>query len=100
MTPIYTLYLGSKGGANWASSDVVAVLEHTKKWFKFATIIEAHGIYKGELVPTLLIKVASTDVVKVVDLAGNLGKLFGQETVGLEHNSQLKIVRVSDAVTL
>ena len=100
MTVIYTIYLGSKGAANWSASDVVAVLEHTKKWFKFATIIEAHGIYKGELVPTLLIKVGATDVVKVIDLAGNLGKLFEQETVGLEHDSQLKIVRVSDTVTL
>ena len=94
--PVHTLYLGNKEGARWLPSDIAYVLEHTRRWFKFATILEATGIYRGVVAPTLLVKIASPDTEKVINLAANLGVIFGQGTVALEVGGLMKIIHVSD----
>lgn len=94
--PMYTIYLGSREGARWLPSEITDVLDHTRRWVKFATIIEATGIYKRQVVPTLLIKIASHNTHEVHTLAANLGIIHHQTTVGVECNGQLDIINSSD----
>ena len=82
--PIFNLFLGSKGGADWRPSDRQKVFVETSKFFENFTISEADGCYQGRLVPTLVIRIGTDDRESVMRLVSLLGQFTKQKEIGVE----------------
>ena len=82
--PANTLYVGSRDGSAFPTSDRKAVLEAIASAFDSFTVIDAEGYYQGRCVATLVIKIATDDQTAVTTLARQLGVQLEQRSVGVE----------------
>jgi hypothetical protein len=52
--------------------------------FDCFTVIDADGYFEGRSVATMVIKIATDEIASVEELGFRLGRLLGQQDVGLE----------------
>lgn len=81
---MHTLYLGSPGGAGFGVGDLDAIFRAITPDFESFTMVPAYGVYRGKALPSLVIKIGVADSEAVRRVAQRVGRLFAQETVGLE----------------
>ena len=92
--PVHGLFIGSRNGDAWSPEKRDAVFTETSRLFKSFTIMDAMGCYMGRPVPTLMIRVGSSDVHRIRELAHVLGRLTKQKEVGLETMGRFKSIRI------
>jgi hypothetical protein len=80
----HTLYVGSRDGNAFSTSDRNEVLDAIASAFDSFTVMDAEGYYRGKCVATLVIKIATDDQTVVEALARQLGGLLDQQSVGVE----------------
>jgi hypothetical protein len=90
---VHTIYLGTKDAEEVTPAHVEFALGIVEaRGYKYATAFTGLGLYKGAMVPTIIIKIAWN--FGVTDLAVDLGRAFHQESVAIEMNGVLDIVEV------
>ncbi len=82
--PLHSLYVGSRDGSAFPEADRRAVTDAVSASFDCFTVIDAEGYFKGRSVATLIIKIGTEDTISVEMLGRSLGRLLGQEAIGLE----------------
>lgn len=84
----YRIYLANADGARFCERDRGTLHRIVQASFDGYTIQDAEGGYKGYILPTVLIRIATDDGDEVVHLAERLRRLFRQEAVGLEFDGR------------
>ena len=92
--PVYSLFVGSKNGDAWRSSERDAVFAEASRLFDSFTMTEATGSFRGRCVPTLVIRLGTNEEQTVHELARILGRLTGQEEIGLEWMGRFHSIKV------
>ena len=90
--PMHTIYLGSRDGHPFLPTDYSKIKDIIRKEFHHFTMLEADGVFAGEDVKTLVIKIASEDVDKVRRVVNKLGRGMGQKGVGWEVGGQYRSI--------
>lgn len=95
VVPVYSLFLGSEGGAAWQQSDRDTVFVEASRLFESFTVSDADGCYRGRPVPTLVLRIGTSDRERVMRLAGALGQLTKQKEIGVEVYGRYTAVKIS-----
>lgn len=82
--PVHSLYIGSRDGNAFPEADRLAVTEAIAATFDCFTVIDSNGYFQGRNVATLVIKIATGDAAAVEERGRSIGRLLGQQSVGLE----------------
>ena len=90
--PMHTIYLGSRAGKHFLPTDYSKIKDIILKEFLHFTMFEADGVFAGNDVKTMVIKIASDDVDRVRRVVNKLGRGMGQKGVGWEIGGQYKTV--------
>jgi hypothetical protein len=90
--PVHSLYVGSRDGGAFTNEDRQAAIDTAVASFDSFTVFDASGIYQGRSVATLVIKIATVDGATVEELARRLGRLLGQQFIGLETAGQYQSI--------
>ena len=80
----HTLYVGSRDGNAFSTSDRNEVLDAIASAFDSFTVMDAEGYYRGKCVITLVIKIATDDQPAITALAQRIGRQLDQQSVGVE----------------
>ena len=80
----HTLYVGSRDGNAFSTSDRNEVLDAIASAFDSFTVMDAEGYYRGKCVITLVIKIATDDQPAITALAQRIGRQLDQQSVGIE----------------
>jgi hypothetical protein len=81
---VHVLYVGSRDGNAFPDADRKAVIDAASASFSCFTVVDVDGYFKGRSVATLIIKIATNDTASLEMLGCDLGRLLGQEAIGLE----------------
>ena len=86
----HTLYVGSRDGNAFSTSDRNEVLDAIASAFDSFTVTDAEGYYRGKCVATLVIKIATDDLQAITELAERVGRQLGQQSVGIETDGHFR----------
>ncbi|MEQ8966861.1 MAG: hypothetical protein RID91_13625 [Azospirillaceae bacterium] len=96
---MHTLYLANREGQPFSEHDRGEVAAILSGIFPAFTLIEATGYWRGRILPTLAIKLASEDHDAVDTAAEELRLAFQQQAVGIESEGRYRRITGPDAQT-
>jgi len=81
--PLHSLYIGSDPTGILSPEDRHRILDLCGEAFSSFTCIEARGYFRGQAEETLVIQVATSDVERLLSLAGDIAIAHEQLGIGL-----------------
>ena len=90
---LHRLYVASRRGEPFTRAERSAVIDAVAACFDGFTLSDALGYFRGRPIATLVIDIASADTASIRELATTLGRLLGQEEVGLAVGGQFVSIR-------